>query len=107
MDVRYITRDVVFNQHNVYLWEGENPHGVVYHCFSANVWVDVIGYFLLGHYLLLVPLTYANYRIFSQEVLQSFLDTSAQHIRYIYSFYMLPTHYDRYVPENAILDFGN
>ncbi|KFM83081.1 hypothetical protein X975_20320, partial [Stegodyphus mimosarum] len=44
------------NSHNLYVWSHDNPRSsCVYlnqHCFSINVWADIISDFFIGSYIL-------------------------------------------------------
>lgn len=50
------SRDKIINFHNYHIWTEENPHAIVetHHQeqFSLNVWVGVIGDYLLGPHFL-------------------------------------------------------
>lgn len=77
-DEAKFTRSGIFNQHNVHNWSHENPHNIVIQGhqerFSVNVWVGMVGGYVVGPYILPDRLTGQNYLIFLEEVLPELLE---------------------------------
>jgi hypothetical protein len=57
------TRDNIVNCHNIHVWVNDNPHTTEVsrhqHCFSINVWVDILSVQFLGAVVLPKRLTIA------------------------------------------------
>ena len=77
-DEATFTREGMFNSRNSHVWSTGNPHATRTRAgqvrFSVNVWAPIIGYHLIGPYLLRKRLTGQNYLIFLQQVLPQLLD---------------------------------
>lgn len=77
-DEANFSRDAIMNFHNNHIWIDENPHAVSesrhQHQFSLNVWVGIVGDFLIGPFFLPGRLTGEIYRRFLEEDLPTLLE---------------------------------
>lgn len=77
-DEANFSREAIINFHNNHVWAEENPHAIVeaHHQqqFSLNVWVGIIGDYLIGPHFLPPRLNGDTYSQFLQEELPVLLD---------------------------------
>lgn len=77
-DEASFSRNAIRNFHNNHVWADENPHEVLedrfQHQFSLNVWLGIVGEYLIGPVFLPARLTGEVYRNFLEETLPDFLD---------------------------------
>lgn len=66
------------NFHNNHVWVEENPHAITetnyQHQFSVNVWVGIVGDFLIGPHFLPPRLNGQEYRNFLESILSGLLE---------------------------------
>ncbi|EFN63884.1 hypothetical protein EAG_08086, partial [Camponotus floridanus] len=72
-DEASFSRNAIRNFHNNHVWAEENPHEVCedrfQHQFSLNVWIGIVGDWLIGPIFLPERLTGTVYRNFLEESL--------------------------------------
>lgn len=72
------TRDGIINCHNLHIWNDENPHAVVQtkhqERFIINVWMGLVGNYLVGPYIIDGTLNGQKYLEFLQEHLNPLLE---------------------------------
>lgn len=77
-DEACFSRNSIINFHNNHVWADNNPHAVIENHFqeqfSVNVWIGVIGDFLIGPHFLPGRLTGEQYRQFIEHVLPELLE---------------------------------
>lgn len=77
-DEACFSRNSIMNFHNNHLWCEENPHAIVennyQHQFSVNIWVGIVGDFLIGPHFLPPRLNGQEYRHFLEFVLPELLE---------------------------------
>lgn len=77
-DEANFSREAIRNFHNNHLWAEENPHAIVernhQHQFSVNVWIGIVGDYLIGPHFLPLRLNGESYLYFLQEVLPQLLE---------------------------------
>jgi len=74
---RLLTREEIFNFHNVHIWAHANPHAIreARHqtTFSTNVWAAIVGDRLIGPIRLPERLTGSTYREFLDPLTRGIL----------------------------------
>jgi hypothetical protein len=77
-DEANFSRNAIMNFHNKHLWCDENPHVIIethfQYQFSLNVWVGIVGDFLIGPVFLPMKLDGASYRRFLEDELPLLLE---------------------------------
>lgn len=77
-DEASFSRNAIINFHNNHMWAEENPHAVIENNFqenfSVNVWVGIVGDFLIGPHFLPPRLNGNRYRQFIEYVLPDLLE---------------------------------
>lgn len=77
-DEANFSRNAIRNFHNNHVWAEENPHEILedrfQHQFSLNVWVGIVGDWLIGPVFLPARLTGEVYRNFLEHTLPEFLE---------------------------------
>ena len=84
-DEATFTRAGLFNNHNMYSWQEENPHELhrfrYQHRFSINVWTGIVGDSLIGPYLRQFLLNGQQHVTFFRETLPLLLEDFPLHER--------------------------
>lgn len=108
------SRNGITNSHNMHLWAEENPHGTIVthhqHQFEPiNVWVGIIGQYLIGPFILPRRLNGESYLDFLQNNLPLLLEDLPLEIRRNLWFMHdgAPPHFARAVREHLNLLFQN
>lgn len=112
-DEATFTQNGLWNFHNSHIWSDENPHCIIQrntqHRFSINVWVGIIGDFLIGPCILPQRLTGQVYLDFLVNNLQELLEDVpyATRLNMWYLHDGAPAHSSRMVVEYLHSAFGD
>lgn len=77
-DEACFARNAIMNFHNNHVWAEDNPQAIIennsQNKFSVNVWIGIVGDFLIGPYFLPPRLNGDQYRRFLEDVLPELLE---------------------------------
>lgn len=112
-DEAHFNQQGVFNQHNLHIWNDENPHQIRESHkqvrWSVNVWIGLLGNDIIGPHFLPRILNAENYANFCENILPTFLEDIPllQRQSIVYQHDGAPAHYSRNVREILNRRFPN